>query len=82
MPRDRSNYCQKLMILDVYGRPFDFLLPDGNKKFKSLPGTTFTAITVCLLIFYIGYRSEQLWNRTSYQIVNEVKDYGIDSERF
>ena len=74
----RKTPCQKLLVLDIYGTPFEFILPDNEKKFKTLPGFIATVFTIGALLAYSAYRISLLLDRSNYQILTEVLDYTFD----
>lgn len=55
-----SSLKTKVLLLDSYGRPFSFMLPNGQKMYKSLIGAILTVIAVTLVAFYAVYKFDLL----------------------
>lgn len=55
-----GTFKQKVLLFDSYGRPFNLLLPNGEKFYKSLLGTILTIIAVTLVAFYAVYKWDLL----------------------
>ena len=67
-------------MLDSYGRPFSFMLPNGQKRYKSLIGTILTVIAVTLVGFYAIYKWQLLLSHEDTNLqVNIVEEASIDA---
>ena len=51
-----SKVGEKALIMDSFGTPFTFLLPDNKKSYKSLLGATLTVLIVLMMAFYAVYK--------------------------
>ena len=51
-----SKFGEKALIIDSFGTPFTFLLPDGKKTYKSLLGAILTVLIVLTIAFYAIYK--------------------------
>ena len=51
-----SKVGQKALIVDSFGKPFTFLLPDGQKMYRSLLGAILTVFIVVTMSFYAVYK--------------------------
>ena len=56
--------CAKLKNIfikaDIYGDKFEFLLPNDQKKYKSLLGTLMSIISILLILLYGIYKTSVL----------------------
>ena len=65
MPSQNSkSSCRKLkekaLIVDSFGKPFTFLLPDGQKMYRSLLGALLTVFILIVVFFYALYKLQLL----------------------
>ena len=77
MGQKRKPLISYFILLDMFGRPFEFLLPDNKKYFKSMPGAMASFITIGLMMLYGIYRITLVFDRTNYQILSDTEDYGV-----
>ena len=78
----RDSCTQKLIKLDSFGQPFTFLLPDGGRQFRTVPGAICTiAMTVVILVF-ASYKAKDLVAMSEYKVNSEVYDhyFGADDK--
>lgn len=59
---------QKFLFLDLYRRPFMFLLPDKMPMYRSLLGSVLSILTVVAIISYATYKLIQLEGLEDYKI--------------
>ena len=62
------------MILDVYKRPFNFLLPSKTEYYRNYLGMTLSLITILLLIAYGTFKFKALILFTDYNLFEIVQD--------
>ena len=55
-----SKVSEKALIIDSFGRPFEFMLPNGSKKYRSLLGSVLTLIIVLVVALYAVYKLQLL----------------------
>ena len=55
-----SKIVEKAIIIDKFGQPFRFVLPNGAKEYKSLIGSIMTLITVITVCLYGIYKLQLL----------------------
>ena len=55
-----SKVSEKALIIDSFGRPFEFMLPNGSKKYRSLLGSVLTLIIVLVVALYAVYKWQLL----------------------
>ena len=66
-------------MLDSYGRPFSFMLPNGQKRYKSLIGAILTVIAVILVGSYAIYKWQLLLSQEDSRVQDRVvEDASID----
>ena len=61
-------------MADVSRHYYQWSLPDGNIKFKTIAGAT---ITICLTLVVLAYALSQFivfWERTSYTVLNSTTE--------
>lgn len=71
----------KALIIDSFGQPFTFMLPNGQKRYRSLVGAVMTLITILVVSLYAIYKYNLLIERSDISI-NEIirEDYFNDNE--
>ena len=63
MPRSGcANLSQEALKIDSFGRPFEFMLPNGSKRYKTLSGSILTVVLALLVTLYTAYKLELLLN--------------------
>ena len=68
----KNNGCTKLLLLtDVSRHYFQFSLPDGNIKFKTLSGSLVTIILGALVFCFAVSQFVILWGRSDYHIIDK-----------
>ena len=74
-----SQVGEKALVMDSFGTSFIFLLPDGNKSYKSLLGTILTVLIVLTMAFYGVYKWQILVDREEAVVTLNVEDgYWLD----
>ena len=64
-----NSWCSAFVKLDLlFWRPFDFILPDKNTKFKTLPGAICTVLVFFAVATYAAIKADIIWHRRDYQI--------------
>ena len=54
---------EKALMIDAYGRPFEFILPNGTRRYKTLLGSILTVITVIVAFIYTIYKFQLMNDR-------------------
>ena len=57
-----GRFSEKILKIDAFGRPFEFMLPNGTKRYKTLVGTILTVILTILVTLYTVYKVQLLLN--------------------
>ena len=55
-----AKVVEKAIVIDKFGKPFSFVLPNGAKEYKSLIGSILTLMTVITVCFYGIYKWQLL----------------------
>ena len=63
-----SKVKDKLLIVDSFGKPFVFLLPNGQKMYKSLLGAISTMFIVLTVAIYAVYKWQLLIDKEDARI--------------
>ena len=75
-----SKVGEKALILDSFGKPFTFLLPDGKKSYKSLMGAILTVLLVLTMAVYGVYKWQILIDREEAVVsLNILNDYWLNN---
>ena len=69
-----SNLQEKALILDSFGQPFMFMLPNGQKRYRSLSGTVLTVLTIVFVSLYAIYKWQLLIDREEAQINTSISE--------
>ena len=59
-PGKCDKFTQKALVLDIYGRPFQFMLPNSKQKYKSIVGSICTIFVMTMVLIYAVYKFENL----------------------
>ena len=71
---------KSLINLDMYGQRFDFLLPDKEKQFKSVPGVIISILGLILILCYGVFKYSIYSNGSDYSIVTEVVEHHFSDD--
>ena len=74
-----SRVKDKALIVDMYGNSFSFMLPGGQKKYKSLVGSILTVLTVLGVILYTVYKTAFVFDDSANN-VTKTFSYGHYNE--
>ena len=55
-----SGIMQKLLLLDMHGRPFLFKLPNQQQKYKSIVGSLCSVTIIMIVALYAAYKIQLL----------------------
>ena len=58
-----GKVMEKALIIDSFGRPFTFVLPNVAKEYKSLIGSILTMMTIITVALYGVYKWVQLLDK-------------------
>ena len=70
---------EKALFIDLYRRPFLFLLPDKVPSYRTLLGSVLTVFTVLLISGYAFYKFIRLEALKDYKINNATHEQFYDS---
>ena len=68
-----SKFGEKALLIDSFGRPFEFMLPNGAKKYKSLVGSIATLVTVIIVALYAVYKWQLLIDKDQLNISSSIE---------
>ena len=58
-----ENLVDKALVIDMYGRPFYFMLPNLRQKYKSIIGSVCTIFVLAILLAYAIYKFQLLMDK-------------------
>ena len=78
-----SHYAQNVMVIDLYKRPFYFLMPDRTEYYRNYLGTCLSFFTLFLVLVYGFIKFGDLMEYKDYKVF-EIKEenYFKDSDKF
>ena len=65
---------EKALKIDAFGRPFEFVLPNGTKRYKSLVGSLLTVFLVLIVALYTAYKLQLLLNNDQVFVMVTTED--------
>ena len=76
-----SHYAKNMMVIDLYKRPFYFLMPDRTEYYRNYLGTCMSLLTIFIVIIYGIIKFRDLLEYKDYKIY-EIKEenYFKDSD--
>ena len=78
----QKSGCEKLsqnaLKIDAFGRPFEFMLPNGTRKYKTLSGSIFTVILALIVTLYTAYKLQLLLNNDNVLVMVTTEDSFFD----
>lgn len=77
-----SRLTQRALILDSYGRPFLFMLPNHNQRYKSILGSMCTVFILSIVLIYAIYKYELLVDKEESRIQKTLQEnyFGEDTK--
>ena len=74
-----SKVGEKALVIDSFGRPFEFMLPNGSKKYRSLVGSIMTLVTVMIVAVYSSYKWQLLIDKEQVTNSQSIDERHFDS---
>ena len=76
-----GNLSEKALKIDAFGRPFEFILPNRTKRYKTLAGSILTVFLAILVILYTAYKLQLLLsNDQVFLTVTSEENFSYESE--
>ena len=78
-----SHYAKNMMVIDIYKRPFYFLMPDRTEYYRNNLGTCMSILTIFMVLAYGFIKFGDMMEYKDYKIF-EIKEenYFRDSDLF
>ena len=81
-----SNYFDctgKITTLDMYRRPFYFLMPDRTEYYRSVLGTIFSFATIIIIVVNGSFRFVDLYSQSNYRLMEMKQElFFAESDSF
>lgn len=77
-----ASFKTKALLIDSYGRPFSFMLPNGQKMYKSLIGSILTIVAVTIVALYAIYKWDLLLSQEETFVQTDIEEGGASLEEF
>ena len=65
---------EKALMVDSFGKPFSFMLPNGQKMYRSLVGAVLTVIIIVSILLYALYKWQLLIDKDEAQISLTIEE--------
>ena len=62
------TFHQMILSLDLYYKPFSFLMPDHRDRYRSHFGAFLSIVTFFIVIVYASYKLNEMYVNTSFQV--------------
>ena len=63
-----STYARQIMIMDIYKRPFYFLMPDRSEYERNYFGTFLGILTILIISSYGTFKFRDLINSNDFKL--------------
>ena len=60
---------QKILMFDLYEKPFNFLMPDHRDRYRTILGSFLSILTFVLVLAYAGYKFGNLVSYKDYKLM-------------
>ena len=78
-----KKFQKKILMLDRYRTPFRLMMPGNNDQYRTFLGSTFSIITLLLIMSYTTIKFSGLTDQADYSIMKAVKeDFYDPSDKF
>ena len=64
-----GSFEQKILMFDLYEKPFNFLMPDHRDRYRTILGSFLSILTFVLVLLYAGYKFGNLVNYEDYKLM-------------
>ena len=64
-----GSFEQKILMFDLYEKPFNFLMPDHRDRYRTILGSFLSLITFVLVMGYAGYKFGNLLDYKDYKLM-------------
>ena len=75
-----AGFYEKLLYLDLYPKPFHFLLPDDQPRYRSLLGSVLSVCTILAIFSYATFKLNRLVKLMDYSVNIVNEDHFYDSD--
>ena len=73
-----GKLSQNALKIDAFGRPFEFMLPNGTRRYKTLSGFILTIILALLVTLYTAYKLQLLMNNDNVLVMVTTEESFFD----
>ena len=63
-----GSFNKKILSLDIYAKPFEYLLPDHQIHYKTHTGAFFSILTILIVLSYAVFKTGNILARETYDI--------------
>ena len=75
-----AKYQSKVLMIDLFRRPFNFLLPDHQSEYRTFLGSMLSVITAIFLLVYGGFKIVEYSNHSEFTVNQTRQNYYFDLE--
>ena len=77
--KQRMSCSNKMLVMDLYKRPFNFLLPDNADKHRTCCGAVFSILIILVILTYASYKLQDMLSFGDYKLqFSEQENYFRD----
>lgn len=77
-----SGGCtQKILKFDLYGRPFMFMLPNHEQRYKSIVGSLCTILVLFIVFVYAVYKVQLLSDKDESRVQRTLEENYFDYKK-
>ena len=66
--KQRTSLSNKMLSMDLYRRPFYFLLPDNSEKHRTCCGAVFSIFIILVILSYASYKFVDMLSFGDYKL--------------
>ena len=79
--KEKASCSNKMLVMDIYRRPFYFLLPDGADQHRTCCGAVFSLLIVLVILSYASYKFLDMLSFGDYKLYfSEQENYFKDTD--
>lgn len=75
-----GGLTQRALILDSYGRPFLFMLPNSKQRYKSILGSMCTVFIISVVLIYAVYKYQLLIDKEESRVQKTLEENYFDED--
>ena len=71
---ERAAFRNKFLVMDLYNRPFSFLMPNGAEKHRTFCGAFVSILIILVILSYASYKFQDMVSYGDYKLFSSLQE--------